>query len=73
MMEYQRGLACMVFNFFDRKTTGNGVTKLANKSAIKYAPQNEQLLKNEPIIKKLKKNKSVFSIQGWMLMLGMLI
>ena len=58
-MEYQRGLACMVFNFFDRKTTGNGATKLANKSAIKYAPQNEQLLKNEPIIKKLKKKKCI--------------
>ena len=39
---YQRRLASMVYKFFDRKTTGSGVTKLANKSAIKSTPQNEQ-------------------------------
>ena len=33
----------MVYNFFDKKTTGGGVTTLANKSAIKSIPQNEQL------------------------------
>ena len=31
---YQRGLASMVYKFFDKKTTGSG---------IKYVPQNEQL------------------------------
>ena len=35
---YQRGLASMVYKFFDKKTKGSGVT-LANKSI----PQNEQL------------------------------
>ena len=39
---YQRGLASMVYKFFDKKTKGSGVT-LANKSAIKSMPQNEQL------------------------------
>ena len=38
---YQRGLASMVYKFFDKKTKGSGVT-LANKSAIKSIPQNEQ-------------------------------
>ena len=34
----QRGLASMVYKFFDKKTTCSGVTKLANKSAIKFTP-----------------------------------
>ena len=54
----------MVYKFFDKKTAGSGVTTLANKSAIKSMPQNEQLAEelHKPIIKKFKK-KSVFSIQ----------
>ena len=39
---YQRGLVSIVYKFFDKKTKGSGVTKLANKSAIKSIPQNEQ-------------------------------
>ena len=48
---YQRGLASMVYKFFDKKTKGSGVT-LANKSAIKSIPQNEQLAEelHKPII-----------------------
>ena len=38
----QRGLASMVYKFFDKKTKGRGATTLANKSAIKSIPQNEQ-------------------------------
>ena len=34
---YQRGLASMVYKFFDKKTKGSGVT-LANNSAIKSIP-----------------------------------
>ena len=34
---YQRGLASMVYTFFDKKTKGSGIT-LANK----FIPQNEQ-------------------------------
>ena len=50
---YQRGLASMVYKFFDKKTKGSGVT-LANKSAIKSIPQNEQLAEelHKPIIRK---------------------
>ena len=51
----QRGLASMVYKFFDRKTTGSGVTTLANKSTIKSIPQNKQLREelHKPIIKKI--------------------
>ena len=63
---YQRGLASMVYKFFDKKTKGSGVT-LANKSI----PQNEQLPQelNKPIIRKFKKgryiqhSKRVFGLQ----------
>ena len=51
---YQRGLASMVYKFFDKKTKGSGVTMLANKSAIKFMLQNEQLAEelHKPIIRK---------------------
>ena len=57
---YQRGLASMVYKFFDKKTKGCGVT-LANKSAIKSVPQNEQLVEelHKPITRKLKKGKYI--------------
>ena len=55
---YQRGLASMVYKFFDKKTAGSRVTTLANKSATKSIPQNEQLTEelHKPIISKFKKN-----------------
>ena len=51
---YQRGLASMVYKF---------CVTLANKSAIKSIPQNEQSADelHKPIIRKFK--KSIFSIQ----------
>ena len=44
----------MIYKFFDEKTKGSGAT-LANKSAIKSIPQNEQLAEelHKPIIKKI--------------------
>ena len=53
---YQTGLASTVYKFFDKKTKGSGFT-LANKSAIKSVPQNEQLAEelHKPIIRNLKK------------------
>ena len=50
---YQRGLVSMVHKLFDKKTKGSGAT-LANKSAIKYIPQNEQLAEelHKPITRK---------------------
>ena len=53
---YQRGLASMVYKTFDKKSNGSGI-----KSKIK---QNQQL-RNElhkPIIRKVKKKKSLFII-----------
>ena len=58
----------MVFKCFDKKTRGSGVT-LANKSAIKSIPQNEQLAEelHKPIIRKFKKRKvySAFKDNIW--------
>ena len=66
---YQRGLASMVYKFFDKKTAGSGVTTLANKSVIKSVPQNEQLAEelHKPIIKKFRKRKvySAFKDNIW--------
>ena len=47
--EYQRGLASMVYMFFDKKSTGRGI-----KNGIK---QNQQLANelHKPIIRKFKK------------------
>ena len=63
---YQRGLASMVYKFFDKKTKGSGVT-LANKSI----PQNEQLAEElrKPIIRKFKRrevySKTAFKDNIW--------
>ena len=58
----------MVYKFFDKKTKGSGAT-LANKSAIKSTPQNEQLADelHKPIIRKFKKRKvhSAFRDNIW--------
>ena len=50
---YQRGLASMVYNFFDKKSSGSGIINEAN-----YQLANEL---HKPIIRKLKK-KSIFII-----------
>ena len=60
---YQRGLASMVYKFFDKKsasladksTKGSGATTLTNK----YLSQNQQLAEelHKPIIRKFKKRK----------------
>ena len=49
---YQRGLACIVYKFFDKKFKGSGVN-------TKLAPQNQQLAEelHKPIIKKFKERK----------------
>ena len=52
---YQRGLASMVSNFFDKKSKGKGA-KYVN---IKLTPQNQQLPEelHKPIIRKFEKRK----------------
>ena len=49
--EYQRGLASMVYKFFDKKSSGCGI-KNENKSDQQLA---EEL--HKPIIRKFKKRK----------------
>ena len=61
---YQRGLASMVYKFFEKKTKGSGVT-LPNKSI----PQNEQLAEelHKPISRKFKRREvySAFKDNIW--------
>ena len=37
---YQRGLASIVYKFFDKNIAGSGVATLTNKFAIKSMPEN---------------------------------
>ena len=48
---YQRGLASMVYKFFDKKSTGSGFKKLKNSSSI-LADE-----RHKPIIRKFNKRK----------------
>ena len=52
---YQRGLASMVYKFFDKKSKGSGVKHINTK----LIPQNNQLADklHEPIIRKFEKRK----------------
>ena len=47
---YQRGLASIVYRFFDKKSSGSGITNEPN-----YQLTNEL---HQPIFKKIKKKKS---------------
>ena len=49
---YQRGLASMVYKFFDKKSSGSGITNEPN-----YQLANEL---HKPIIKKIQGKKSLF-------------
>ena len=49
---YQRGLASVIYKFFDKKTAGSG---------IKSMPQNEQLA--EEFHKLIQKKKNIFNIE----------
>ena len=52
---YQRGLALMVYKYFDKTPSGSGVdTLLANKSAINYKLENEL---HRQIIRKCNRRK----------------
>ena len=52
---YQRGLASIVYKFFDKKSKGSG----AKHGNIKLTPQNQQLAEelHKPIIRKFEKRK----------------
>ena len=62
---YQRGLASMVYKFFDKKSVGSG----AKHVNTKITPQNQQLAEelHKPIIRQFKKRKvcSIFKDNIW--------
>ena len=49
---YQRGLASMVYKFFDKKFSRSGIVNELN-----YRLANELIIKIEPVIKKSRKRK----------------
>ena len=53
---YQRGLASMIYKFFDKKSSGSGITNGSN-----YQLANEL---HKPVIKKFKKRKVYSSFKG---------
>ena len=57
------GLASVVYKFFDKKSAGNGVARLANKSAIK-SMSNQQLANelHNPIFRKFKRRKVFWGV-----------
>ena len=59
---YQRGLAAMIYKFFDKKSKGSG----AKHVNTKLIPQNEQLTdeRHKPIIRKFEKRKVYSAFQG---------
>ena len=66
---YQRGLASMVYKFFDKKSAGSGANHVAAEPSakhvnIKLAPQNKQLAEelHKPIIKTFGKKKGTRSV-----------
>ena len=52
---YQRGLASMVYKFFDKKSTGNGFKKLKNTTKPSSSILADEL--HKPIIRKFNKRK----------------
>ena len=57
---YQRGLASMVYKFFDKKSTGSGFKKLKNTAEPSALARSSSILADErhkPIIRKFSKRK----------------
>ena len=52
---YQRGLASMIYRFFDKKSTGSGFKKLKNTTKPSSPILADEL--HKPVIRKLKKRK----------------
>ena len=52
---YQRGLASMVYKFFDKKSTGSGFKKLKNKTKPSSSILADE--RHKPIIRKFSKRK----------------
>ena len=54
---YQRGLACMVYKFFNKKSTGSGVANNEIKQNLQLAQE-----LHKPIIRNFLKKNSLFWI-----------
>ena len=68
--DYQRGLASMVYKFFDKKSTGSGFKNLKNTTKSTAEPsalaRGSSILANElhkPIIKKFDKKKYIRNLK----------
>ena len=55
--EYQRGLASMVYTFFDKKSSGSGIKSIPNKRPLDLATQQLANELHKPIIKKFEKRR----------------
>ena len=58
---YQRGLASMVYKFFDKKSTGSGFKKLKNKTKSNSSILADEL--HKPIIRKLLNEKYIRNLK----------
>ena len=58
---YQKGLASMVYKFFDKKSTGNGFKKLKNTAKPSSSILADEL--HKPIIKKFNKRKVYWQLK----------
>ena len=68
---YQRGLASMVYKFFDKKSMGSGIARSSLKRVAKDTAEPSSLERifsiladelHKPVIKKFEKKKSIFTI-----------
>ena len=62
---YQKGLASVVYNFFDKKSTGSGTVNNNNNNNNNDIKQNLQLAKelHKPNIRKFKKEKFILDLK----------
>ena len=62
---YQRGLASMIYKFFDKKSRGNGINKENKENFFKNSKLANEL--HKPVIRKFKKGKvySSFKDKIW--------
>ena len=58
---YQRGLASMVYKFFDKKSTGSGFKKLKNTTKSSSSILADEL--HKPVIRKFKKEKYIRNLK----------
>ena len=65
---YQRGLASMIYKFFDKKSKGSGVATLANKSAVNIVLESHKQLAEEKSFKEqfIHDLRTIFGVLIWL-------